>query len=86
MRRISVSFSIRFDFLFSYFSRENLIQLEQKPLVLKEEVIKANALVRWLSVTCYVGVSLQLGSLKGLCHDIWSYFKCLKDVFKSMET
>ncbi|XP_015748717.1 PREDICTED: kinesin-like protein KIF13A, partial [Acropora digitifera] len=28
------------------FSRENLIQLEQKPLVLREEVIRANALVR----------------------------------------
>ncbi|XP_015777124.1 PREDICTED: kinesin-like protein KIF13A [Acropora digitifera] len=38
--------SVHFYFLFSYFSRENLIQLEQKPLVLREEVIRANALVR----------------------------------------
>ena len=28
------------------FSRENLIQFERKPLVLRDEVIKANALVR----------------------------------------
>ena len=24
--------------------------------------------------------------LKGLCHDVWSHFKSVKDVFKSMKT
>ena len=50
----------------------------------------------WVNIANYIVIiiigleerlPLTLPSIwKGLCHDIWSYFKRLKDVFKSVET